>query len=145
MGFEGIMKIAAGGLSAQRARMNVIAENMANVETTRTPDGGPYRRGRVILEATPPGDAFERALGAAERASSSVRISAVERDDDEVRIVHDPGHPDADAQGNVAMPDVSMVEEMTDMIQASRAYEANLFTLRTLRTLAEKALTIGRG
>jgi flagellar basal-body rod protein FlgC len=99
--------------------MDVIAANLANAESTRTPEGGPYRRRDVVLEARPAGDRFEDMLGDA--AGSAVRVSRVVSDTRPPRVVFDPGHPDADPQGYVAMPNVNVVSEMVDLMTASRA------------------------
>lgn len=134
-GFE----TSASGLHAQRTRMNVTSSNLANAETTRTAEGGPYIRKQAILEARPL--EFGAALGEAVQA---VRVRGVE--DDQVRpthFVYDPGHPDARPDGYVEMPNVNVVEEMTDMITASRSYEANATAFETLKRMAMRALSIG--
>src|SRR5688572_3694210 len=127
------MKVAASGLTAQRTRMQVASSNLANAQTTRTPEGGPYQRRDVAFES------IEQEEGVAE-----VGVAEVRQDNAPPRMEHDPGHPDADANGYVAYPNVSVVEEMVDMITASRAYEAGLTSLETTVSLAERALEIGR-
>lgn len=126
----GTFDISASGLVAQRFRLDAIASNLANAETTRTPDGGPYVRKQVIFEAgTDPG----------------VQAVSAVPDNRPARSVHLPGHPDADAQGNVQMPNVNTVEEMVDLVAATRSYEANVTALNASKGMVKKALEIGRG
>ena len=140
MDFFRSMDISASGMAAERTRMGVASSNLANASTTRTPEGGPYRRLDVVLGATPVGD--EATDGAP--VSFEASVQEVLQDRSAPRVEHDPGHPDADASGNVAYPNVSVVEEMVDMITASRAYEAGINALRTAVSMAESALGIGR-
>ncbi len=130
----------ASGLTAQRMRLEVASENLSNATTTRTPEGGPYRRKEVVLEAT----RSEGGLDAAEDDSSTVSVSEVRGDQRPPRLVYEPGHPDADGNGYVAYPNVSVIEEMVDMITASRAYEAGLTAAGNTIQMAERALEIGR-
>ena len=135
MDFFTAMEVSASGLSAERTRMNVAASNLANASTTRTAGGGPYQRKDVIVRSVPvPG-----APGV-----SGVAVQQIAADGAPPRLEHDPGHPDADARGYVAYPNVNPVEEMVDMITASRAYEAGITTMSTAVNMAEKALGIGR-
>jgi flagellar basal-body rod protein FlgC len=127
------MKVAASGLSAQRTRMQVASSNLANASTTRTPDGGPYQKRGVAFESVETDDGI-----------GMVEVAEIREDGRPPRLEYDPGHPDADAAGYVALPNVSVVEEMVDMITASRAYEAGLTSLETTVSLAERALEIGR-
>ena len=141
------LDIASAGMSVQRVRMNVASMNIANKNTTRTPEGGPYRRRSVAVESVPaPDNAFamrlEEALG--NEPGQSVRISEVALSDDEPILVYDPGHPDADETGHVAMPNVSGIKEMVDMLGAARAYEAGTTVVRTVREMADQALRLGR-
>jgi flagellar basal-body rod protein FlgC len=138
------MQVAAAGLSAQRARMDVISANLANAETTRTADGGPYVRQRVVLQSGPAPQRFEDLLRAQEDQSPAVRVAAISPDPRPPRMVYDPGHPDANAEGYVAMPNISVVEEMTDMMTAMRAYEANVKAVQATKGMAHAALEIGR-
>ena len=131
---------AASGLSAQRVRLEVASENLANATTTRTPEGGPYRRKEVVLEST----RSEAAFGPSEASGSSVSVGEVREDQRGPRLLYEPGHPDADANGYVAYPNVSVIEEMVDMITASRAYEAGLTAAGNTIQMAERALEIGR-
>lgn len=133
--------LSASGLVAQRIRMNTTASNLANAQTTRGPDGGPYRRMDPLFRAeTMEGSSsFDAALG---RELQSVRVATVVRDQRPPRVVYDPKHPDADKGGYVKLPNVSVVEEMVNMMSASRAYEANLMALQTARGMAQKALNL---
>ncbi len=133
--------ISASGLRAQRLRMDVIAANLANAQSTRTPEGGPYRRRDVVLEAVPQGGSFDDALSA---SSPGVRVARIAEDENPPQLVFDPGHPDADASGYVAMPNVNVVTEMVDMMSATRAYEANVAALNATKRLLEAALEIGK-
>ncbi len=134
--------ISASGIRAQRLRMDVIAANLANAQSTRTPGGGPYRRRDVVLEAAPQSESFEDLLAAP--ANAAVRVARVVEDRRPPQLVFDPGHPDADAKGYVAMPNVNVVTEMVDMMAAARAYEANIAALNATKRVLEAALEIGR-
>ncbi len=146
MGFLDSLDISASGMTAERLRMDVIANNLANVNTTRTPGGGPFRREEVVL--TPGtssfGDALSAATGGAGGYLGGVQVSAIVPDQTPFKRVYDPGHPDADAQGYVSMPNIDTVTEMVDMMGASRAYEANVSAVDALKSMAEKAIQIGQ-
>ena len=133
--------VSASGLSAQRTRMEAIASNLANAETTRTAEGGPYRRKLPVFMAQSELVPFEDVLG---RALYRVRVSAVVDDPSPPVLRHEPGHPDADADGMVAYPNVDPMQEMIDMLSATRSYEANVTALKTLRTLQNASLDIIR-
>ena len=140
MDFFTAMEVSASGLSAQRARMNVASSNLANARTTQTAGGGPYKRKDVVLQSTDvPGTEGE--LGGAVKG---VEVASIKQDAAPPRLEYDPGHPQANAQGYVAYPNVNPVEEMVDMITASRAYEAGITTMSTAVSMAEKALGIGK-
>lgn len=139
------MDLTAAGMSAQRTRMNVAAMNLANKSTTRTEDGTPYRRRDVVLESTTRpdfGDAFASAMG--DEDAMGVRVRDIVESNDEPMLVYDPGHPDADAAGYVAMPNVNPISEMVDLMGAARAYEAGTTVLQTVRSMADHALRIGK-
>ena len=138
-----IFAISASGLRAQRLRMDVIAANLANAQTTRTPAGGPYKRRDVVLEASPQGESFDDMLAAGAPAAA-VEVARVVEDQEPPQLVFDPGHPDADENGYVAMPNVNVVTEMVDMMAATRAYEANVAALNATKRVLEAALEIGR-
>ena len=139
--FFSAMEVSASGLAAQRTRMNVAASNLANAQTTRGADGGPYKRRDVLLaaanapsaERTPYADAIK-----------TVEVQSITSDTNPPRLEYDPGHPDANPQGYVAYPNINPVEEMVDMITASRAYEAGITTMSTATSMAERALGIGK-
>jgi len=137
------METLASGLTAERVRMNVTASNLANSQTTRTESGEAYRRRDVVLEAINLQDdgGFASAL---EREVSGVQVAQIVEDDDPFRRVYDPAHPDAAADGYVDMPNVNMVEEMVGMVMASRAYEAGVTAMQSVRDMASKALSLGR-
>lgn len=152
MGMFSSIGIATTGLTAQRTRMDVIADNIANVNTTRTADGGVYRRKRAIF-APMVDKAYQKSLfgPAALRngGGEGVRLEKIEEDmDAETRMVYDPTHPDAiksgPNQGYVEYPNVTVVTEMVDMISASRAYEANVALVNGSKSMFQKALEIGR-
>jgi len=134
------LAISASALAAQRARMNLIAENLAHADTTRTPEGGPYRRRKVVFEAL--GSAFP-GLPSAE-PSRGVRVVGVVDAQTPFRRIHQPGHPDADAEGYVSLPNVNPVMEMIDLMAATRAYEANVSAIQALKSMMQKALELGR-
>ena len=129
-GLFGGLNISASGMGAERVRMDVIAENLANADTTKGPDGKPYRRKEVVLS-------FDQAL-------DGVKVSGIAEDQAAPRRVYDPGHPDADAQGYVSLPNVEPVTEMVDLITASRGYEANVQALQASKTMFTKTLDILR-
>ncbi len=162
--FSGL-NISATGLRAQRVRINVISSNIANVETTRTPDGGPYRRQHVILEADP--EEFDQFLVkeqnkirgtktepghiripqpewpiSKENIGSGVKILEIRKDEGPDKLVYNPDHPDADENGYLHMPNVNIVEEMVDMITATRAYEANTTAFNSTKAMLMKALDL---
>src|SRR4051812_19215333 len=142
IGVFSAMEVAASGLSAERTRMNTIASNLANARTTRTPDGGPYKRVDPVFEAVP----LERSgvVNPLGNAVSAVRVNQVRQDTRDPMLVYEPGHPDADANGYVRYPNVNVVEEMVNMITASRAYEAGVTSIESVKSMARSALAIGR-
>ncbi len=133
----GIFKVSASGLQAQRTRMNLIASNMANAHTTRTETGGPYRRKDTVFSTQP----METASG---EGVEGVKVADVIEDQTPSQMVYDPGHADADKDGYVAYPNVSVIEEMANMMMASRAYEANVAVFNMSKTMIMKSLEIGR-
>jgi flagellar basal-body rod protein FlgC len=147
MGFFRSLDISASGLTAQRMRMDVIAENIANVSTTRTAAGGAYRRRYTEFEqiGSPSFSSYlTDSMGSDAPAGSGVRVSAIKDDMSDLKRVFDPTNPDADATGYVSMPNVDLAQEMVDMISATRAYEANVTALNAMKDLANKALEIGK-
>lgn len=139
------LQASFAGLQAQRTRLNVIAANMANANATRTPEGGPYKRQSVVLAAQPQRSPFEALLSnELAHGTSEVRVQQIFRDANAVRLEYDPTHPDANAEGYVAYPAINIMEEMTDLISASRSYEANVTAINTAKDMALRALQIGR-
>jgi flagellar basal-body rod protein FlgC len=143
MDFFTSMDISASALSAERTRMNLISSNLANVNSTRTAEGGPYRRKDAVFTATPVAGSFGAALGKASDARR-VDITQIAEDQKPPRLQYEPNHPDADASGYVAYPNVNVVEEMADMITASRSYEANVTAAQAAKSMALKTLDLGR-
>ena len=151
MGLFDAIDISGSGLSAERLRMDVTAENLANAQSTRGANGQPYRRKEVVLQQA---DGFENALRAAGASSPSgtgssspargVQVAAIAEDPSPNRMVYDPGHPDANAQGYVEMPNVDPVTEMVDLISASRAYEANVTAMQTAKQMFSRTLDLLR-
>ena len=129
---------SAAALEAERTRLEVISQNIANANTTRGLDGKAYQRQQVVFES------ILRQASGGELATPELRVSSIIKDQRPPRLVFNPGHPDADAQGMVAMPNVNIHEEMADMIVASRAFEANLAVIKNSRMLALQALSIGK-
>jgi len=137
------MDISASALTAQRFRMDVIAENIANINTTRTANGQPYRRKTVVLQQR--GPSFADYMGKAmNNIGNGVKVAAVLEDPSPFKLVYDPTHPDANEDGYVQMPNVDIVKEMVDLISASRSYEANVTALNAFKNIAMKSLEIGR-
>jgi flagellar basal-body rod protein FlgC len=140
------MDVSASGMTAQRLRLDIISQNIANVNTTRDENGNPYRRKIVTFaekNVTPFGDVLMKTEGT---AGSGVKVSQIAQDNQTaMRKVYDPSHPDADEDGYVTYPNVNIVQEMTDMIDASRSYEANVTAFNATKNMALKGLEIGKG
>ena len=140
------LNISATGLTAQRLRMDTISQNIANINTTRTSEGGPYRRKHVIFQEIPD-QSFSHAYKIALNRpvlGAGVRVSEISPDNTPGERVYEPGHPDADEDGYVAMPNVNIVEEMVNMISASRSYEANVTAINNSKSMIAKTMEIGR-
>lgn len=148
MGMFTAWDVNASGLTAQRFRMDIISQNVANANTTRTEDGTPYRRKVVTFSEKETQTPFSRVLNK-ERDNYSgkgVKVNSVQEDDwTEMTKVYDPAHPDADDDGYVTYPNVNIITEMTNLIDASRAYQANATAFTTSKTIALKGLEIGKG
>lgn len=140
------IRISASGLTAQRLRLDLIASNLANMDTTRTPAGGPYRRQQAVFSPIARAVPFRSLLsgGANVTPGQGVQVVAIQQDTRPPRLVYEPDHPDADAQGMVAYPNINLVTEMVDMMGASRAYEAGVTALNTAKNMASRALDILR-
>ena len=138
------MRISATGLSAQRAKMNVVAENLANIETSRTEEGGPYKRKMVVLTEKP-NERFRDVMGRLEKKASGVEVTEIITSQDDYRLVYNPGHPDADPDtGYLAMPNVNLLTEIADMMVARRAYDASIAAISNTKSMIVKALEIGK-
>ncbi|CAG1006219.1 Flagellar basal-body rod protein FlgC [Anaerolineae bacterium] len=138
-----LFSVSASGMEAQRFRMNIIASNLANVETTRTESGGAYRRKDIVFAAQ--GEGFGGFLKQAmNEGAPGVKIAGVIEDARPLKHVYEPAHPDADAEGYVAFPNINVAEEMVNMIAASRSYEANVSAFKATREMALKALELGQ-
>jgi len=142
LGVFSAIDISASGLSAERTRMNTIASNLANAQTTRTAAGGPYKRVDPVFEAI----ALDKmhALSPSERSVSQVQVSKIVQDQRPGHMVYSPGHPDANKDGYLEYPNVNIVEEMVNMISASRAYEAGISSVEATQKMASSALELGR-
>ncbi|NPA25145.1 MAG: flagellar basal body rod protein FlgC [Deltaproteobacteria bacterium] len=145
-GFDNMMRISAGGMAAQRFRLNVISSNLANQNTTRTPEGGPYRRKDVVFAATPPepgpdgGD--KPVTNSPENRTMSVKVVEIVTDPTPPVRKYQPGHPDADADGYVSYPNINTFEEMVNMLSATRSYEANATIMKNAKEMADKTIDL---
>jgi flagellar basal-body rod protein FlgC len=146
MGLLSAIDISASGLNAQRRRLEVIASNLANANTTRTVEGGPYRRKDLVFESAPVTESFSTNLNSAmeDPGQSGVEVTAIYEDEAPFIKKYDPSHPDADAEGFVLMPNVNPIEEMVNMISATRSFEASVQSINTIKEIARKSLEIGR-
>lgn len=145
MDFLTALDISASGLSADRTRINTIAMNLANAKTTRTAQGGPYRRRTVVQASTDVDDPFSAHMRSAlDRELKGVRVLGVAQDKRALKQVYEPGHPDANQEGYVSYPDINVVEEMANLMTAQRNYEANITTAEAIKGMFNKALEIGK-
>lgn len=145
MDFATAMRVSSSGLAAQRQRMNTISSNIANVNTTRTPEGGPYRRKDVIFESIPDARNFGEILTSQpDRNIQRVQVTDIHVDRKAPLMKYEPDHPDANDEGYVAYPNINLMEEMTNMIQSTRSYEANVSAMQASKDMALTALEIGR-
>jgi flagellar basal-body rod protein FlgC len=143
MGLFDAFDASGSALSAERLRMDVTAENLANAQSTRTANGqGPYRRKEVVLQEAGAGVGARASFADSLQAARGVKVAGIVEDPTPSRRVYDPGHPDADAQGYVEMPNVNTVTEMTDLIGASRAYEANVTAMQTTKAMFARTLDL---
>jgi len=144
MDFGTGFRISSSGMNAQRIRMNTISSNIANINTTVTPEGGPYRRKDVVLEALPEAKSFgEMLLTDPNRSMNRVQVTDINVDTGAPLLKYEPEHPNADENGYVAYPNINLMEEMSNMIQATRSYEANVSALNATKDMAMSALNIG--
>ena len=154
MAFLSSMNIVASGLTAQQLRLDVVSENITNSTTTRTENGeGPYRRKMVVFQSVSGRETFQQAMARAAAGAvpnegyenaGGVRVTQIVEDESDFKIVYDPTHPDADADGYVEMPNVDTIKEMADAMAATQAYSANVTAFNALKTVINKGLEIGR-
>jgi flagellar basal-body rod protein FlgC len=147
MGLFDAIGSSASGMQAERVRMDVVSENLANAETTKTESGQPYRRKEVVFqEAGAQGTTFASILAgaSADAPTHGVKVAGIVEDQTALKRIYDPGHPDADKDGYVTMPNVNTVTEMTDLISSSRSYEANVTAMQTAKTMFSKTLDLLR-
>ncbi len=145
MNFFSAMEIVASGLTAQRTRLNLVASNLANAQTTRTAEGGPYRRRDPVFVTRPVDTRFAELQGQpSAQHASLVEVDRIDVDATPPRVIYDPEHPDANTEGYVEMPNVNVIEEMVNMMTASRAYEAGVTAMQTVRSMADSALRLGQ-
>lgn len=145
MDFMTALDMGASALSAERTHINIISMNLANAKTTRTQDGGPYRRRSVVTESIPLDASFKKQMQSAlDKELRGVRVQSIAIDQRPHKLVYEPGHPDANADGYVAYPDINVVEEMAALMTAQRGYEANVTTVDTIKQMYTKALEISR-
>jgi flagellar basal-body rod protein FlgC len=139
-------RIGSSGMAAQRSRMNTISSNIANINTTQTPEGGPYRRKDVVFTAMTDTKSFGDVMSVDDPKADfqRVQVTDVVYDQKAPLLKYDPSHPDANEEGYVAYPNINLMEEMTNMIQATRAYEANVQAIQATKDMALSALEIGR-
>jgi flagellar basal-body rod protein FlgC len=145
MSLFSVLSVSASGMAAQRARAALLAENLANAETTRTPEGGPYRRKDAVFASEPLtapfGEVFESALGT---AGTGVRVVEVIEDPREPEKRYQPGHPDADADGYVAFPRINPAEDMVDLMSAARGYQANVAAMAAIKDMIHRSIEMLR-
>lgn len=141
MGAFDIFKISASGMKAQRTRMDIVASNLANVQTTSTEEGGPYRKKDVVFKAVDVSD-DKTFSGTLSKKVEGVNVETVKESDKPFQAVYNPSHPDANSEGYVTFPNVNLMEEMTDMTAATRAYEANVNVLSTTKDMFLKTLEL---
>lgn len=149
MGLYDVLGVGASGLAAQRARVEALTENIANSETTRTPQGGPYQRRRVVFESAPAAQAFGTALTEARsridgRAPEGVRVARLEFERAEPEMRFEPDHPDADEAGYVAYPGFNPIEDMVDLTASVRSYQANLAVIDAVRQMINATIDVAR-
>jgi flagellar basal-body rod protein FlgC len=138
------MKINASGLTLERLKLDTISSNIANVNTTRTEDGGPYQRKEVVFSEMVEKE-FNKATKKMESRSAGVKVTAIAEDPENLKRVYDPTHPDADGEGYVLMPNVNLLDEMVSLMEAQRTYEANATALKASKAMLNKAIEISKG
>ncbi len=144
MSLFGAISVSASGMEAQRSRAEIITENLANADTTRTPEGGPYKRKDAVFTTTPVANSFSDILSAAAGGNSGVAVSDISVDDRDPERRYMPGHPDADADGYVAFPRIDPASEMVDLMSASRGYQANVAAISAVKDMIARSIDLFR-
>ncbi|MBS4979927.1 MAG: flagellar basal body rod protein FlgC [Lachnospiraceae bacterium] len=147
MSFLSSFDISASGMTAQRQRLDIAAENIANINTTRTAEGDAYRRRMVVLQEKPSvsfRSELQKRMGTESSEKGGVQVTQIVEDESDLKPVYNPGHPDADENGYVMMPNVDLVKETVDSMSATRSYEANVTAFNAIKLMAQKALEIGK-
>jgi len=137
-----VLSIGTSGMAAQRTRAELLVENLANAETTRTPEGGPYRRKDVVFESTPVASPFASVFDTQIQAAGGVAVADVVTDNSDPERRYQPGHPDADADGYVAFPRVNPAEDMVDLMGAARSYEANVAAIGAVKDMIQRSIDL---
>ncbi|MCU1232542.1 MAG: flagellar basal-body rod protein FlgC [Candidatus Solibacter sp.] len=144
MSLFSLLSVGASGMSAQRARAELLVENLANAETTRTPEGGPYRRKDVVFETTPINSPFASVFNSELQSISGVGVSDVIVDTSDPERRYMPGHPDADKEGYVAFPKINTAEDMVDLMGAARSFEANVAAMSAVKDMIQRSIDLAR-
>ncbi len=144
MSFLSSLNISASAMTAQRQRLDIASENIANIDTTRTEAGGPYRRKMVVLKPSGSGSFGSVLKGKLNAQKGGVHVAEIVEDQREFKSVYDPEHPDADAEGYVLLPNVELIKETIDAMSASRSYDASVTAFNAMKLMAQKALEVGK-
>ena len=144
MSLFSLLSVGASGMSAQRARAELLVENLANAETTRTPEGGPYRRKDVVFESTTINSPFSSVFNSEMQSMSGVGVSDIIVDSSDPERRYMPGHPDADKDGYVAFPKINTAEDMVDLMGAARSFEANVAAMSAVKDMIQRSIDLGR-
>ena len=142
MSLFSVLSIGTSGMAAQRTRAELLVENLANAETTRTPEGGPYRRKDVVFESTPVASPFASVFDTQIQAAGGVAVADIVTDHSDPERRYQPGHPDADADGYVAFPKVNPAEDMVDLMGAARSYEANVAAISAVKDMIQRSIDL---
>jgi flagellar basal-body rod protein FlgC len=142
MSLFGALSIGASGMAAQRMRAEALTENLANSETTRTPEGGPYRRKDVVFESAPVSSPFSSIFDAQLQSAGGVQVADIVTDKSAPEMRYLPGHPDANSEGYVAFPHINPAEDMVDLMSASRNYEANVASMTAIKDMIQKSIDL---
>lgn len=144
MSLFSVLSVGASGMAAQRQRAELLVENLANAETTRTPEGGPYRRKDAVFESTPVDSPFASIFGSELEQAGGVGVAEIVVDQSDPERRYQPGHPDADKDGYVAYPKINTAEDMVDLMSASRGYEANVSAIAAVKDMIQRSIDLMR-